>query len=75
MIEPGVILFHTTASVMRAEKVLIGLGLSLKLIPPPRELSSDCVIAIQFEWADKEKIEHALAKAAIELDSIHPLPH
>ena len=69
----GVILFYTTAAVLRAEKLLVKKGITIKLIPPPREYSSDCGIAIQFNWADHAKINKILSDATIETDSIHHL--
>lgn len=62
----GVILFHTTSSALRAEKVLQKQGLTVKLIPTPRELSSDCGIAMRFEWKDHEQIEAHLMRAKVE---------
>ena len=48
MSEYGVVLFHTTSAAMRAEKVLKNAGIAVKLIPTPRELSSDCGISARF---------------------------
>ena len=48
MSEFGVILFHTTSAALRAEKVLQRSGLTVKLIPTPREFSSDCGMALRF---------------------------
>jgi hypothetical protein len=41
-----VILFPTSAHVMRAEKLLKDAGYSCRLIPVPRHLSSDCGICL-----------------------------
>lgn len=46
MSEQSVILFPTSAHVMRAEKLLKDAGLSCRLIPVPRHLSSDCGICL-----------------------------
>jgi hypothetical protein len=68
----GVVLFHTTSSALRAEKILQREGLIIKLIPTPRELSSDCGIALRFEWNDREQIETHLIHAGVE-HKAHPL--
>lgn len=68
----GVVLFHTTTSALRAEKILQKDGLTVKLIPTPRELSSDCGIALRFDWDDRERVAGALASAGVEY-KIHPL--
>jgi len=73
MNDKGVILFHTTAAVMRAEKLLLGKGIKVKLIPPPRQFSSDCGIAIQFEWADKDQVMQLISKSSLEYESVHQM--
>ena len=67
----GVVLFHTTSSALRAEKILQKNGLTVKLIPTPRELSSDCGIALRFEWDDREQVAAGLVTARVEHE-IHP---
>ncbi len=68
----GVVLFHTTSSALRAEKILIKAGLRVKLIPTPRELSSDCGMALRFEFSEQIEVKQQLAAAGIEM-AIHPL--
>jgi hypothetical protein len=62
----GVVLFHTTSSALRAEKIVQKAGLEVKLIPTPRELSSDCGIALRFEWKHREQIGSLLMRAGVE---------
>lgn len=64
----GVVLFHTTTSALRAEKILQKAGLSVKLIPTPRELSSDCGIALRFELLDWERVEKELDSVGVECE-------
>ena len=71
MIQYGVVLFHTTSSVMRAEKLLIKDGYSVKLIPTPRQFSSDCGIALRFDWNYCEQVKSVLDEARVEFDAIH----
>jgi hypothetical protein len=40
---------------MRAEKILKGQGMEVDLIPVPREISSDCGVAIELPLALREK--------------------
>ncbi len=63
---PGVVLFHTTTAALRAEKTAQKAGLKVKLIPTPRELSSDCGIALRFDLADRQPLEQALSAAGVE---------
>lgn len=70
----GVVLFHTTSSALRAEKILCKGGLTVKLIPTPRELSSDCGIALCFKWEDRERVESHLLHAGMDYE-VHRLNH
>ena len=71
MTQYGVVLFHTTSAVMRAEKLLIKDGYSVKLIPTPRQFSSDCGIALRFDWSHCEMVKSVLDEARVEFDAIH----
>jgi hypothetical protein len=71
--EYGVVLFYTTSSAMRAEKLLKNEGYAVKLIPVPRQFSSDCGIALRFDWQQCEQVRSALDKAHVEIDAIHNL--
>ena len=42
-----VLIFSSIHQVMRAEKLLKGKGIEIDLIPVPREISSDCGVAIE----------------------------
>jgi hypothetical protein len=69
----GVVLLPSTAAALRSEKVLEQAGLAIRLIPVPRELSSNCGIAVRFAWADREAVEAALSTARVDYQAIHPL--
>jgi hypothetical protein len=69
----GVVLFHTTSAAFRGEKVVRGAGWEAKLIPTPRQLSSDCGIALRFDWKDEWEIRRVLEKAAVENAGIYKL--
>ncbi|HEX7587060.1 MAG TPA: DUF3343 domain-containing protein [Anaerolineae bacterium] len=69
----GVVLFHNTSGVMRAEKVLQKAGVTIKLIPTPREFSSDCGIAVRFEQVDKERVSTLLDQARVETAGMHEM--
>jgi len=67
----GVVLFHSTSLAIRAERVCQRAGLAVKLIPTPRQLSSDCGTALRFQWADRERMEAVLKEARVEIEGIH----
>jgi hypothetical protein len=73
MTEYGVVLFYTTSSAIRAEKLLTKEGYAVRLVPMPRQLSSDCGVSLRFDWQQHEQIRSALEKAQVEIDAIHHL--
>ncbi|OIO95807.1 MAG: hypothetical protein AUK03_04750 [Anaerolineae bacterium CG2_30_64_16] len=71
MSDYGVILAHTTSAALRAEKVLKRAGLTVKLIPTPREFSSDCGMAVRFDWAQSALAQEALAAVGVEMAGVY----
>lgn len=69
----GVIVFHTTSAAIKADKVLRQTSFATKLVPTPRHLSSDCGLAIRFNWIDKDGVAATLAAQSVEISAIHPL--
>jgi hypothetical protein len=69
----GIVLFHTTSSCLRAEKVAVAAGLNVKLVPVPRHLSSDCGMAVRFDWNCKDVLELLLHEKRVETAGIHEL--
>lgn len=70
----GVVVFHTTSAAIRAEKVLRQATLEVKLVPTPRHISSDCGLAVRFNWGDQEHVVTVLESAGVEIAGVHPLP-
>jgi hypothetical protein len=73
MNEFAVILVYSTSHAVQAERVLKRAGLTVKLIPTPRHLSSDCGSAVRIAAADRGRAETALAEAGVPLDRIEIL--
>jgi len=69
----GVVLFHTTSAALRAEKTLFKDGLTVRLIPTPREFSSDCGVALRFDWDQAERVRALLGAAHVEIATLHPM--
>jgi hypothetical protein len=70
----GVILFPSIHFAMRAEKMIKERGFSIKLIPVPRHLSSDCGVCLRIRWEDKEKIFDILTAENVKQEGAHILP-
>ena len=73
MAEYNVVLFHSTAHAIRGEKVLQRAGLTIKMIPTPRQLSSDCGMALRFDRLDKEPVAAILKEHKVPINGIHPI--
>ena len=73
MTDYGVALFDSPSATLRGEKALKKAGMEVKLIPMPRELSSDCGIALRFTWSEREQAESALAQTRPAVVGIHRL--
>jgi len=67
-----VILFKSVSYALKAEKILKTCGLPHKLIPVPKQISSDCGICLRFEPAFEDQIRAALADK-VEMEAIRPL--
>lgn len=69
----GVVLFHTSSAALRAEKICQRAQIAVKLVPTPRELSSDCGIALSFAWSQLEEMKTLLAAGRVDTAGIHSL--
>jgi hypothetical protein len=67
----AVVLVYSTSYALRAEKVLGNAGIDCKLIPVPRQLSSDCGVCVRVNRADRETTRHLLEEAGVEIEGIH----
>ena len=73
MDEFAAILVHSTSHAIQAERVLKRAGLSAKLIPTPRHLSSDCGSALRIAHEQQGRCEELLEDAGVPIDRIEPL--
>lgn len=67
----AVILVYSTSHAIRAEKILHQAGIDSKLIPVPRNLSSNCGVCLRIDPADAEAAEEALEEAGMEIEGVH----
>jgi len=61
-----VILFHSTTVALKMEKLAKAEGVTVKLIPVPRHLSSDCTFALRFERRERATVDRILQENQIE---------
>jgi len=69
----GVVLFDSTQGALKAEKVLKAAEYAIKLIPVPRQVSSDCGVCIRFLWKDRAGVEGELLAARVGTAGVHHL--
>lgn len=69
----GVVLFDSTQRAIQAERVLKAAGLAVKLIPVPRQISSDCGVCLRFLWQDHSRVEEVLREHRIAFAGIREL--
>jgi hypothetical protein len=67
-----VVLFQSVHHALRAEKLLKEAGIPCKLIPIPRNLSSDCGVCLRFDSPLRPRVEEAL-RGRVETEKILPL--
>lgn len=60
-----VAIFHSIHKVMKAEQVLKQAGLDILLIPAPRQLTSDCGLAIRYAPAEQQRVEELLRREGL----------
>ena len=72
MTEPDytVALFYSTSGAIRGEKLAKEAGLTVKLIPVPRHLSSDCGVCLRCESKDALTLRAILEGAGVEFEDI-----
>ena len=73
MTEFSVVLFHSTAHAIRAEKVLVQSGFEIKMIPTPRQLSSDCGMALRFDRQEERGVAKALKGKNVPIAGIYAI--
>jgi hypothetical protein len=56
----GVVLFESVSHALRAEKIIKSENIPCKLIPVPRQLSSDCGVCLRFTVLHREQVERVL---------------
>lgn len=68
-----VFLVHSTSHALRAEKVLEEAGIDCKLIPVPRQLSSDCGVCVRVRTVDRAATRKAVDRAGLEIEGVHDI--
>ena len=68
----SVLLFNSVSHALLSEKILKEKGIPHKLIPVPRQISSDCGVCLRFTPSDVERILEELA-GKVEIKEVRDL--
>jgi hypothetical protein len=71
--EYGVILVPSTSHALKAERILQRKGISYKLIPVPRRISSDCGVCLRVGAAELEEVCRLLEREGVGVEGVHRL--
>lgn len=71
--EYAVILVYATSHAIRLEKLLRNKGISCKMIPVPRHLSSDCGACVRIRHQDTDAVRRVVEAAHLEVESIQAI--
>jgi len=69
----GIVLFRSTQSAIKAERALLLAGLTVKLIPTPRQYSSSCGTAVRSAWGDVASVRSTLKASGIQYQGIRKM--
>jgi len=72
-VKRAVVTFHSTSHAIQAEKACRAIGVEVKLIPTPRHISSDCGVALRFDYSERERVVEALAEKNVEISLVASL--
>ncbi len=71
MSDHWIIIFESVHFVMKAEKVLKEHGIDVNLVPTPRQISSDCGVALEVFEKKQNKIKNILQENALVPDGLY----
>jgi hypothetical protein len=73
MVQYSVALFDSTSQVMRGERVLGQAGVRVKMIPTPRQISSDCGMALRFDREESDRVVTILSENSVPVRGVYPI--
>lgn len=68
-----VITFYSSHLAIKAEKLLNKNGITVRMIPVPRHISSNCGVAIGFERNLEDMVVEHLTRAKIEMEGVYDM--
>lgn len=69
----AVIIVYSTSHAMRIERLLQEKGITCKMIPVPRQISSDCGVCVRILRSDIKTARQATKEAQVEIEGVHEI--
>ena len=69
----AVIIVYSTSHALQIEKLLLGEGIACKLIPVPRQISTNCGVCVRIRRCDREMVLEAITGTQIQIEDIHDI--
>lgn len=69
----SVVLVYSVGHAVRLERALKAADIARRMIPVPRDLSSDCGVCVRFETADEAGVRAVIEQLRLDFDAIVPL--
>lgn len=66
-----ILVFSSTHYAVRAEKIIRQNKIDFEVIPAPREISSDCGMALKFNRKDLAELHKIIENASIKIENIY----
>lgn len=69
----NVVTFESTHHAIRGEKYFKEIGLVIKTIPTPREITASCGLSIRFDINDIDKVKEIIAERELAIEGIYEI--
>lgn len=66
-----VVLVYSTSHAVRGERLLMQEGIDVKLIPVPRQFSSDCGVCLRVREEDRGYALQVLTEGGVGVEEVH----
>jgi bacterioferritin-associated ferredoxin len=69
----SVIIVYSTSHAMRIETLLQKKGIICKMIPVPRQISSDCGVCVRVLRSDVKEARQVIKEAQVEIEGVYDI--
>jgi hypothetical protein len=66
-----ILLLHATSHAMKAEKILVNAGIECRIVPVPKNISSDCGVCVRIRSGDLPRALESMNAGGLEIEGTH----